>query len=118
MKFGTAIHNTKGILDYVHSDVWGPSRTISIGDMHYFVTFVDDYSRRVWVYLMKHKDEVLGIFLRWKKMIETQTNRKIKKLKSNNGGEYKSDMFLKVYQDEGIVQYFTNTDSPEQNGVA
>ena len=51
-------------------------------------------------------------------MIETQTNRKINKLRSDNGGEYKSDMFLKVYQDEGIVQHFTNTDSPEQNGVA
>ena len=47
MKFGIVIHNTKGILDYVHSDVWGPSRTISIGGMHYFVTFVDDYSKRV-----------------------------------------------------------------------
>ena len=49
VKFGTAIHNTKGILDYVHSDVWGPFRTTYIGDMHYFVTCVDDYSKRVWV---------------------------------------------------------------------
>ena len=59
MKFGIVIHNTKGILDYVHSYVWGPSRTTSIISKHYFVTFVDDYSRRVWVYMMKHKDEML-----------------------------------------------------------
>ncbi|KAI3461497.1 hypothetical protein Pfo_018160 [Paulownia fortunei] len=64
VKFGTAIHNTKGILDYVHSDVWGPSNTLSLGGKHYFVTFIDDFSRRVWVYTMKTKDEVFGIFLK------------------------------------------------------
>jgi len=47
VKFGTAIHNTKGIVDYVHSDVWGPIKTPSIEGRHYFVTFVDDFSRRV-----------------------------------------------------------------------
>lgn len=42
--FRTAIHNTKDILDYVHSDVWGASKTPSLGGKHYFVTFVDDFS--------------------------------------------------------------------------
>ena len=56
VKFKSTIHNTKGIMDYVHSNVWGPSRTTSMRGLHYFVTFVDYYSRRVWVYLMKHKD--------------------------------------------------------------
>ncbi|XP_068498155.1 uncharacterized mitochondrial protein AtMg00300-like [Phaseolus vulgaris] len=70
VKFGTAIHNTKGIMDYVHSDVWGLAKTPSIGGRHYFVTFVDDFSRRVWVFTMKHKDEVLGIFLKWKDQVE------------------------------------------------
>ena len=63
MKFDTAIHNTRGILDYVHSDVWRPTKTASLGGMHYFVTFVDDFSRRVWVYVMKNKDDVLEVFL-------------------------------------------------------
>ena len=44
VKFGTAIHNTKGILDYVHSDVWGPSKTPSLERKHYFATFIDDFS--------------------------------------------------------------------------
>ena len=47
VKFGTAIHNTEGILDYIHTDVWGPTKTASLGGKHYFVTFVDDFSRRV-----------------------------------------------------------------------
>ncbi|CAA0825675.1 Unknown protein, partial [Striga hermonthica] len=50
VKFGTTIHNTEGILDYVHSDVWGPSKTPSLGGRGYFVTFTVDFSRRVWVY--------------------------------------------------------------------
>jgi len=118
MKFGTAIHDTKGILDYVHSDVWGPSKTASMGGKHYYVTFVDDYSRRVWVYALKKKDEVLGCFLNWKNMVETQTGRRIKRLRTDNGGEYRNDPFDKVCQDEGIVRHFTVRDTPQQNGVA
>ncbi|KAK5773311.1 hypothetical protein PVK06_049617 [Gossypium arboreum] len=118
VKFGPAIHNTKGILDYVHSDVWGPTKVASLGGMHYFVTFVDDYSRKVWVYLMKRKSEVLDAFLTWKKMVETQTGRKVKRLRSDNGTEYKNDPFLQVCQDEGIVRHFTVRDTPQQNGVA
>ncbi|CAL9015461.1 unnamed protein product, partial [Prunus brigantina] len=51
-------------------------------------------------------------------MIETQSGRKIKTLRSDNGGEYKSDPFLKVCQDEGIVRHFTVRETPQQNGVA
>ena len=47
VKFGTAIHNTEGILDYIRTDVWGPTKTTSLGGKHYFVTFVDDFSKRV-----------------------------------------------------------------------
>jgi hypothetical protein len=59
VQFGTAIHNTKETLDYVHTDVWGPTKVPSLGGKHYFVTFVDDFSRKIWVYSMKHKNEVL-----------------------------------------------------------
>ncbi|KAJ9567415.1 hypothetical protein OSB04_003381 [Centaurea solstitialis] len=42
VKFGTTTHQTNGIIDYVHSDVWGPTRTTSKGGKHYFVSFIDD----------------------------------------------------------------------------
>ena len=77
VKLDTIIHNTEGILDYIHTDVWGPTKTASLGGKHYFVTFVDDFSRRVWVYTMKSKDEVFETFLVWKKMVDNQTGRKI-----------------------------------------
>jgi len=68
----------------------------SIRCNHYFVTFIDDYSRRCWVYTMKHKGKVLELFVECKKNMEKSTGRKIKVLRSDNGGEYKGDPFLKL----------------------
>jgi len=48
VKFDTTTHCTDGILDFVHTDIWGPTKTASIGGNHYFMTFIDDYSRRCW----------------------------------------------------------------------
>lgn len=85
----------------------GLARVASLGNMYYFLTLIDDYLRKIWVYLMKNKNENLGIFLKGKKMVETQTGRNVKKLLSDNGGKYNNDVFLQVYRDEGIVRHFT-----------
>ncbi|KAH9779930.1 Integrase catalytic domain-containing protein [Citrus sinensis] len=105
VRFGTTNHDTREILEYVHSDVWGPTKTASIGGSHYFVTFVDDFSRRVWVYTMRAKDEVLEIFVKWMKLVETQTGRTIKVLRSDNGNEYTSDLFLQ----NGVAERMNHT---------
>ena len=47
MRFKTAMHKTEGILDYVHSDIWGPVKVVSKGGTLYFMSFIDDYSRKV-----------------------------------------------------------------------
>ncbi|KAJ4705295.1 Retrovirus-related Pol polyprotein from transposon TNT 1-94 [Melia azedarach] len=47
-KFPKAIHRTKGTLDYIHSDCWGPSRVESLGSHRYFVSMIDDFSRMTW----------------------------------------------------------------------
>lgn len=49
----------------------GPLNNESFRGKQWLVTFINDFSLRVWVYMMKYKDEVLGIFLKWKKMIKT-----------------------------------------------
>ena len=118
VKFGIVVHQTKGILDYVHSDVWGLTKTASLSGKHWFVTSFDDYSRRAWVYTIKHKDKVLNIFLNWKKMVENQTGKKIKVLRSDNGGEYTSDPFCKICREFGIIRHFTVRGTLQQNGVA
>ena len=48
VKFGTATHCTEGILDYVLANIWGPTKMAFIGGNYYFMTFIDDYSRRCW----------------------------------------------------------------------
>lgn len=52
------------ILEYVHSNRWGPIRVVSLEGMHYFVIFVNDYLRKMWVYLIKSKNKFLGTFLK------------------------------------------------------
>ena len=67
---------------------------------------------------MKHKYQVLEIFLAWKKRVENQTGRKIKVLRSDNDGEYTSDPFYSLCKQEGIVRHFSMKKTPQQNGVA
>ena len=57
------------------------------------------------------------MFVEWKKNMEKSTGRKIKVLRSDNGREYKSDPFLKICRDEGIVKHFTVRKTPQQNGI-
>jgi 5'-3' exoribonuclease 2 len=47
VSFSTATHRTKGILDYIHSDLWGPSKVPSYGGRRYMMTIIDDFSRKV-----------------------------------------------------------------------
>ncbi|KAL5715795.1 hypothetical protein ACHQM5_017567 [Ranunculus cassubicifolius] len=118
VRFGTAIHRTRGILDYIHSDVWGPSRVLSKGGSRWFVTFIDDFSRRVWLYPMKHKNEVTAIFKMWKTLVEKQTGRVVKYIRSDNGGEYIEDPLKVFCAEQGIGRHFTVKGTPQQNGVA
>ena len=67
--------------------------SLSLGGASYFVTFIDDYSRKVWVYFLKHKDEVLSVFKKFVTLVETDIGKKVKCLRSDNGGEYISKAF-------------------------
>jgi hypothetical protein len=62
VKLNTSVHTIKGILDYVHADLWGPSRKHSLGGCHYMLTIIDDYFRKVFPYFLKHKYETFDAF--------------------------------------------------------
>ncbi|XP_076917271.1 putative mitochondrial protein AtMg00300 [Bidens hawaiensis] len=85
VQLSKGIHSTRGILDYVHSDLWGPARVNTIGGARYFLSIIDDYSRRVWVYVIKHKSDAFAKFVEWKTLVETQTEKRLKKLRTDNG---------------------------------
>ncbi|KAJ4715305.1 Retrovirus-related Pol polyprotein from transposon TNT 1-94 [Melia azedarach] len=117
-KFPKAIHRTKGTLDYIHSDCWGPSRVESLGGHRYFVSMIDDFSRMTWVFIMKHKSEAFKNFRHWKALVENQTGKKIKRLRTDNGLEFCWYEFDEFYKNEGIARHHTVRDTPQHNGVA
>jgi len=82
------------LLELVHSDVCEPMKTTSRGGARYFVTFIDDFSRKTHVYLLKAKGEVFNKFKAYKALVENQTGMKIKTLRSDNGGEFVSKSLM------------------------
>jgi hypothetical protein len=114
----TSVPRELSPLDLVHSDVCGPMPHQSLGGSSYLVTFIDDATRKVWAYPTRTKDHVFTIFKEWLAMFENQTDRKLKSIRSDNGGEYKSDEFVQFCRERGIRREFTAPHSPEQNDVA
>ncbi|TXG49068.1 hypothetical protein EZV62_024943 [Acer yangbiense] len=118
LSFSTAQHNTKEILQYVHSDLWGPSKVPTHGGNVYFLSLIDDYTRKVWVYLLKSKDLAFESFKTWKLLVENQTSKRVKVLRTNNGLEFCKEEFNKFCRDQGIERHMTVRYTPQQNGVA
>ena len=105
--FGTGTHRSKEMLEYIHSDVWGPSPIPSHSGKLYYVSFIDDYSRFAWVYFLHNKSEVLSTFQKWKAIVENQTGKRVRYLRSDNGGEYTSMAFGMYCDEQGIVRHLT-----------
>ena len=105
-------------LELVHSDVCGKINSKSLNNGEYFLTFVDDKTRYVWVYILKYKSQVFKCFLEWKAMVERSTKHKLITLRTDNGGEYTSHEFQSYLTQEGIKHELTVPRTPEQNGVA
>jgi transposase InsO family protein len=105
-------------LELVHSDLWGPAPVSSIGGASYYMTFIDDCTRKVWVYFLKHKSDAFECFKRWKARVETETGLKVKCLRSDNGGEYELHEFKEYCAVNGVRMEKTVKGTPQQNGVA
>ena len=109
---------SKEPLGLVHSDLCGKMSTESLSGAENFLTFIDDKTRYVWVYVLKRKDQVFKQFLEWKALVEKSTGRKLKALRTDNGGEYTSAEFEAYLRKEGVRHELTVPKTPEQNGVA
>uniref|UniRef100_A0A251SDS7 Putative zinc finger, CCHC-type n=1 Tax=Helianthus annuus TaxID=4232 RepID=A0A251SDS7_HELAN len=105
-------------LQLIHSDICGPMRTESISGCRYFITFIDDYSRKTWVYFLKLKSEALNYFKLFKALTENQSDHMIKTLRTDRGGEYCGKLFQDYLKENGIHHQLTNSYTPQQNGVA
>ena len=102
----------------VHSDVCGKLNEKSLGGAEYFLTFIDDKSRYVWVYFLQHKSQVFEKFCEWKAMVEKATGKKLKAIRTDNGGEFTSNEFEVYLRAEGVRHELIIPKNPQQNGVA
>lgn len=117
-KFSTSSTKAVEPLGLVHSDLCGKMNVTSHSGAEYFLTFIDDKTRYVWVYFLRHKDEVFEKFREWKSMVEKATGKKLKAIRTDNGGEFTSRQFENYLNEEGIRHELTIPKTPEQNGVA
>jgi transposase InsO family protein len=84
----------------------------------YYVIFSDDYSRKTWIYFLKAKDDIFNKFQEFKALVENLSGRKIKILRSDNGGEYTSNEFKYFRREAGIKRELKTPYNPQHNGLA
>eukprot|EP00253_Pinus_taeda_P026417 PITA_26417 len=108
----------KAPLEIVHSDVCGPMQNPSLAGSQYFLTFIDDFTRKTWLYFLKNKSEVFEKLRNFKALVGNQSGLNIKVLRTDRGGEYIFKEFLLFCRDNGIHKQFTARYTPQQNGVA
>jgi transposase InsO family protein len=116
------------VLELIHTDICGPFPMATRNDHVYFISFIDDYSRYDYIYLIKENTQVLDIFKSFKSEVELQLNKKIKGVRSDRGGEYydrsdglgeqRLELFVKFLEDDEIVPQYTMSGSPAMNSVA
>lgn len=110
-------HVAKKTLELVHDDLCGPISPSTAGGNNYFLLLVDDYSRYMWVYFLKGKNEAFSVFKRFLAMVENGTERKVKTFRTDRGGEFTSNEFKTFCEDVGIQRHYTAPYTPQQNGV-
>ena len=82
----------KEVMDLLHTDLCGLISTSARGGYEYFITFIDDYSRYGYIYMMRHKSEAFEKFKEFKTEVENHRGKCIKSIRSDRGGEYLLDL--------------------------
>jgi len=102
-------------LELIFSDVWGPA-PLSIGRHTYYVSFIDDYSKYTWIYLLRKKSDVFQVFQDFQNLVERKFNKKIVAIQSDWGGEY--EKLNSFFQRIGIAHRVSCPHAHQQNGAA
>jgi hypothetical protein len=110
-------HVSSKPLEMIHSNVW-TTKIESIGGCKYYMNFINDHTRKVWVYFTKHKGEMFQHFLNFRAIVEKEKGVGIKCLRSDGRGEYFSNEFSEYLKEHGIQKKYSCSYSPQRNGVA
>lgn len=116
LPYNNAIHRSTSPLELVFSDVWGPAPT-SVGGYKYYISFIDDFSKFTWIYLMHDRTEVQRIFLQFQTHAERLLDTKIKFVQSDWGGEYQK-LHTQFFRTLGIAHHVSCPHTHQQNGSA
>jgi transposase InsO family protein len=111
------VTRTKEILELIHSDVFGHVSVPSLGGSMYYVSFIDDFSRNTWIYLLRKKSKVFDKFKEFKSLVEIKTYKKIRVLRIDNGGEFFGNDFEQFCKQCDIACQNTTLYTPQKNGV-
>lgn len=106
-------NRAKEVLELVHTDLCGPMNIQARGGYEYFVTFIDDYSRYGYIYLLRRKSECFDKFKEYKAETEKRHGKCIKSLRSDRGGEYLLGKFRKYLSENGITSQLTAPGTPQ-----
>jgi transposase InsO family protein len=88
-----------------------------LGKYVYYVSFIDDFSRNIWIYFLKKKSKFFDMFKEFKALVENQTEKRIKVLKIDNGGDFCGNEFEEFCKKCSIERHKTTPYTPQQNGV-
>lgn len=112
-----AKYSASKVLELVHGDLCGPIAPETATGKRYFFLLVDDFSRVMWVYFLKTKDEALRAFKNFRALVESGPEKKVKVFRTDRGGEFNSNDFIMYCEAEGIERHLTTPYTPQQNGV-
>jgi hypothetical protein len=118
LPFLPGMHKSVSILEYLHADLWGPANVPTHTSFKYFLLIIDDFSRKNWIFLLKSKSDTFTAFKDWKTLIENQTDKRVKVLRTDNGLEFCNYEFDDLCKLHGILRHRTVTHTPQQNGLA
>ena len=104
-------------LELVHGDLYGPITPATNGGRRYFLLLVDDCSRYMWLQLLMSKDEVATTIKKFKALVEAESGKKLRVLRTDHDGEFTSVEFAAYCVEQGVVGQHTTLHSPQQNGV-
>jgi transposase InsO family protein len=104
---------TERPLELLHMDLFGPIAYISIGGSKYCFVIVDDYSRFTWVFFLQEKSQTQETLKRFLRRAQNEFGLRIKKIRSNNGTEFKNSQVERFLEEEGFKHEFFSPYTPQ-----
>jgi hypothetical protein len=104
-------------LELLHMDLFGPVAYLSIGRSKYGLVILDDFSRFTWVFFLQVKSETQGTLKRFLRIAQNEFELKVKKIRSDNGSEFKNLQVEEYLEEKGIKHEFSAPYTPQKNGV-